>query len=129
MNKWMLLSGALFSLTSVMLGAFAAHGLKNKIDETAIAIFQTAATYQMTHGLALVLCGLFAFQLNSHNIQNSASWINYAAICFIVGILFFSGSLYGLALTGQKWLGPITPLGGLLFIAGWVCFSIAIIKN
>ncbi len=127
MHKWMLLSGALFSLTSVILGAFAAHGLKNKIDETALGIFQTAATYQMTHGLALILCGLFAFQLQSN--PNASSWINISAICFMVGIVFFSGSLYGLALTGQKWLGPITPLGGLLFIIGWVSFSISVLKS
>ena len=127
MHKWMLLSGALFSLTSVILGAFAAHGLKNKIDEAAISIFQTAATYQMTHGLALILCGLFAFQLQSN--PHTSYWINISAICFMVGILFFSGSLYGLALTGQKWLGPITPLGGLLFIIGWVSFSISVLKS
>ena len=127
MHKWIIISGASFALTSVMLGAFAAHGLKNRLDDYALGIFQTAAQYQMTHGLALILCGLFAYQLNQS--QTSAFWINISAVCFIIGILFFSGSLYGLALTGQKWLGPITPIGGLLFILGWIGFVVAVVKS
>jgi len=128
MHKWILVSGAMFALTSVILGAFAAHGLKNRLDEYAIGIFQTAAQYQMTHGLGLILIGLFAFQLQQQTGPNTL-WVNISAISFILGILFFSGSLYGLALTGQKWLGPITPLGGLLFIVGWISFVISVIKN
>lgn len=127
MHKWMLISGALFTLTSVLLGAFAAHGLKNRLDEYALGVFQTAAQYQMTHGIGLILCGLFVFQLQQN--QSSSYWINISAISFTVGIVFFSGSLYGLALTGQKWLGPITPLGGLLFIFGWLSFVIAAVKS
>ena len=128
MHKWMLVSGAIFSLTSVMLGAFAAHGLKNRLEEYAIGIFQTAAQYQMTHGLGLILVGLFAFQLQQQAEPNFL-WVKIAAICFTIGILFFSGSLYGLALTGQKWLGPITPIGGVLFIVGWIAFVVAVVKN
>lgn len=127
MHKWMLASGAIFALTSVMLGAFAAHGLKNRLDDYALSIFQTAAQYQMTHSIALILCGLFAFQLQQS--QQHSFWLNIAAICFGVGILFFSGSLYGLAITGQKWLGPVTPLGGLFFIAGWFSFVVAAFKS
>ena len=128
MHKWILISGAMFALTSVILGAFAAHGLKNRLDEYAVSVFQTAAQYQMTHGLGLILVGLFAFQIQQQPESNTL-WISISAICFVIGILFFSGSLYGLALTGQKWLGPITPLGGLLFIVGWVSFIIAVIKS
>jgi len=128
MHKWILVSGAMFALTSVIIGAFAAHGLKNRLDEYAIGIVQTAAQYQMTHGLGLILVGLFAFQLQQQTEPNTL-WVNISAICFVIGILFFSGSLYGLALTGQKWLGPITPLGGLFFIVGWISFVISVIKN
>ncbi len=127
MHKWIIISGAGFALTSVMLGAFAAHGLKSRLDDYALGIFQTAAQYQMTHGLALILCGLFAYQLNQS--QTNVFWVNASAICFIIGILFFSGSLYGLAMTGQKWLGPITPIGGLLFILGWIGFVVAVVKS
>ena len=128
MYKWMLISGAGFALTSVVLGAFAAHGLKSRLDEYALGIFQTAAQYQMTHSIALILCGLFAFQLQQQS-QTNSFWLNISAISFIAGMLFFSGSLYGLALTGQKWLGPITPLGGLLFIVGWISFVMAAVKS
>jgi len=132
MHKWVLIIGAVFALTSVVLGAFAAHGLKSRLDEYALSVFQTAVQYQMTHGIALILCGLFAFQLQQLQLQQSESsffWLNISAISFVVGIVFFSGSLYGLVLTGQKWLGPITPLGGLLFIVGWIAFIIAVVKN
>ncbi|MBV1908937.1 MAG: DUF423 domain-containing protein [Kangiellaceae bacterium] len=128
----MLLSGAIFSLTSVMLGAFAAHGLKSRLGEYAIGIFETAAQYQMAHGIGLVLCGLYAYQLVQGPTGLAGAnlvWLKSSAICFTLGILFFSGSLYALAITSQKWLGPITPLGGLLLITGWVCFIVAVIKN
>jgi len=132
MYKWILISGASFTLVSVILGAFAAHGLKNRLDEHALSVFQTAVQYQMTHGIALILCGLFAFQIQQLQLlqaQSSSFWLNISAISFIVGIVFFSGSLYGLVLTSQKWLGPITPLGGLLFIVGWIGFIMAVIKQ
>jgi len=127
MYKWMIISGAFFALTSVLLGAFAAHGLKNRLDEYAISIFQTAAQYQMTHSIAIILSGLFAFQIQQN--PSSSFWLNMAVLGFIIGIVFFSGSLYGLALTGQKWLGPITPIGGLFFILGWACFITAVVKS
>jgi len=126
MYKITIITGAFFALMSVILGAFAAHGLKNRLDEYAVGIFQTAAQYQMFHGMAIILCGLFTFQL--HQSQDNPYWLNIATICFVLGIIFFSGSLYGLALTGQKWLGPITPLGGLLFIIGWASFALAAAK-
>lgn len=123
----MLLSGTFFTLTSVILGAFAAHGLKSRISEYSLNVFQTGTQYQMTHGIALILCGLFAYQLKQT--MTDAFWLQVSAICFVTGIVFFSGSLYGLALTSTKWLGPITPIGGLFFIIGWLCFAITVLKS
>ena len=127
MHKWMLVSGGAFALVSVILGAFAAHGLKSRIDEYSLSVFQTAVQYQVTHGVALILCGVFAWQLQQSQVQSN--WLNTASVFFALGIILFSGSLYGLALTGQKWLGPITPLGGLMFIVGWTSFIIAAVKS
>ncbi len=127
MHKWMLVGGAVFSLLSVILGAFAAHGLRGKLDENAIGIFQTAAHYQLNHGFALILCGILVYQFQT--LPNSLFWLKISAFAFTFGIVFFSGSLYALALTSQKWLGPITPIGGLLFILGWICFILGIYRT
>ena len=128
MHKWIMVSGAGFAMLSVILGAFAAHGLKTRISEYSIGIFQTGVQYQSIHGIGLILCGFFALHLKSQNTPINI-WVNWCAIMFILGIICFSGSLYGLALTGQKWFGPITPIGGLLFIAGWICFIISIARS
>ena len=127
MHKWMIIAGALFCLSAIIVGAFATHALKSLLDEYAIEIMHTATQYQMFHGIALILCGLFSFQLQLSNANTD--WLNIAAVCFVSGILLFSGSLYGLALSGQGWLGPITPVGGLLFILGWASIALAAIKN
>ena len=128
MHKWLMISGTIFLMFSVILGAFAAHGLKSRISEYSLGVFQTGVHYQAIHGIALILCGIFAFQLNNQ-FNQTPFWINLSAILFSFGILLFSGSLYALALTSQKWLGPITPIGGLFFIAGWCCFAIGIFKS
>ena len=110
MIKLYLMIGSLFCMFSVMLGAFAAHGLKSRVSEYAIGIFKTAAEYQMVHGLALIAIAiLIKWGMN----------LNWAGGFFIAGTVLFSGSLYLLALTGMKWLGPITPIGGVCFIIGW----------
>lgn len=110
MVKLYLLLGSIFCLLSVILGAFAAHGLKRYVDDSAIAVFKTAAEYQMTHGLALLLVAiLLRWGVN----VSAAGWF------FTIGIILFSGSLYLLSVTELKFLGPITPIGGLCFIAGW----------
>lgn len=116
----LLLSGVLAGL-SVVLGAFAAHGLKSRLADNLLNAFQTGVTYQMYHALALILVVILA-RLMPHTL-----W-NWSAGLFLAGILCFSGSLYALALTGIKWFGPITPLGGLFFIMGWVVFVAAILK-
>ncbi|MCB1647257.1 MAG: DUF423 domain-containing protein [Pseudomonadales bacterium] len=111
--KALFLFAALSGMTSVILGAFGAHGLRGRLEERLMNAFETGVTYQMSHSLAILLvCVLI--QLWGRN------WaLQYAGLAFTVGILMFSGSLYLLALTGMKWLGPVTPLGGVFFIVGW----------
>ncbi len=108
--------GALFGFLSVALGAFGAHSLKESLSEKSAAIYQTAAQYQMSHALALVLFGLWA----SQNPDAARPWVGWA---FTAGILLFSGSLYALAMTGIRGFGAITPLGGVSFLVGWIMFA------
>lgn len=109
-------------MLSVILGAFAAHGLKSRLSEELLAVFQTGVQYQFLHSLAIILVVL----LYRHQPQSSLPW---SAGLMLMGILLFSGSLYALALTGIKWFGPITPLGGLCFIAAWAVLMFAALKN
>ncbi|WP_366521678.1 DUF423 domain-containing protein [uncultured Marinobacter sp.] len=106
--------GAFFALTAVMAGAFGAHGLRNLVSERSLDVFQTAVTYQMYHAIALVLVALLTgFGL-------SRRLLGLAAGFFVVGILLFSGSLYTLVLTDLRWVGPVTPMGGVCFMIGWI---------
>lgn len=119
MIKLFLMAGSIFCMLSVMLGAFAAHGLKSRLSEYSLGVFKTAAEYQMVHGLALIAVAiLIKWGIN-------LSWVGGF---FITGTLLFSGSLYLLALTGMKWLGPITPLGGLCFIIGWIVILVQVAR-
>lgn len=93
--------------SAVLLGAFGAHGLKNVLSEGQLTIYETGVRYHAYHALALLACG----------VRGS---LRFAPWCLLVGILVFSGSLYALALTDIRWLGAITPLGGLAFVAGWL---------
>ncbi|WP_428750491.1 MULTISPECIES: DUF423 domain-containing protein [Vibrio] len=115
-SRLFIVTAALFGLISVALGAFAAHGLKALLPPYLLDVFQTGVTYQFLHTLALLFCALLMVNTRHANSQKA---FHRAAICFIIGILFFSGSLYALALTGVKWFGPITPLGGVMFMLGW----------
>lgn len=117
MNYLLAIAGFLAGL-SVVLGAFAAHGLKSRLTENLLNAFQTGVNYQMLHALALILIFILAKML-PHTM-----W-NWAAGFILAGVFCFSGSLYALALTGFKWFGPITPLGGLFFIVGWSLFVTA----
>lgn len=101
--------GAINAALAVAAGAFAAHGLRERLAERALEIFETGARYHMYHALAMIFAGLLAARGAS-----TAGWM------FQAGIVLFSGSLYALALSDVKVLGAITPLGGLAFIAGWV---------
>jgi uncharacterized membrane protein YgdD (TMEM256/DUF423 family) len=105
---------------SVAAGAFASHALRDKISERSLEIFETGARYQMYHALALLLVALLISRVASPPLTLIASaWL------FIIGIAIFSGSLYALSLTGVKYLGAITPLGGVAFIAGWGALAVA----
>ncbi|MBB1384820.1 DUF423 domain-containing protein [Pseudoalteromonas sp. SG45-5] len=119
MIKLFLMAGSLLCMFSVMLGAFAAHGLKSRLSEYSLGVFKTAAEYQMVHGLALIAVAiLIKWGIN----------LSWAGGFFITGTLLFSGSLYLLALTEMKWLGPITPIGGLCFIIGWIVILVQVAR-
>lgn len=118
MFRVLLLLAALFGFTGVGLGAFAAHGLKGQLSAEYLAVFQTGVHYQMLHALALLALAALWQRLGGR-------LLTAAGVCFCVGILLFSGSLYALTLTGIGALGMITPLGGLTFLAGWFCLGLA----
>ncbi|WP_444895670.1 DUF423 domain-containing protein [Microbulbifer sp. SSSA005] len=119
MAKLYLLLCALFGASGVALGAFGAHGLRGKVAENLLEAYKTGVQYQMIHALAL-----FGVVLLMQNWGNRLS-LTLSGALFTFGIIFFSGSLYALALGGPRWLGPITPLGGLMMIAGWVVLFFA----
>ncbi|MDO9453248.1 MAG: DUF423 domain-containing protein [Stagnimonas sp.] len=116
------LTGAIYGFLGVAFGAFGAHALKARLAPEMLTVWKTAVEYQFYHALALVLVGLIATQRPSIAITN-------AAICFALGVLVFSGSLYVLALSGVRWLGAITPIGGLLFLIGWALLFWAALKR
>ncbi|AUM72346.1 DUF423 domain-containing protein [Pseudomonas fluorescens] len=118
MLRSFLMLAAFFGFTGVALGAFAAHGLKNRLSADYLAIFHTGVTYQLVHTLALLGVALLA----THIPGRIVTW---AGVSFVVGILLFSGSLYLLTLTGIGKLGIITPFGGVAFLIGWLCLGLA----
>lgn len=120
MDKTFLLVGAVAAFLAVSLGAFGAHGLRARLSPEMMAVFQTGVQYHMYHALALILVSGIMGRMSGWLIQ-TAGW------CFAAGIVFFSGSLYLLAVTGVTVLGAITPIGGLLFLAGWACLAFAAI--
>lgn len=113
----LLILAGLAGLTAVALGAFGAHGLRATLSPEAMAVYQTGVLYHLIHAVALFGAALLARDATASAL---AGWAGYA---FFLGIVVFSGSLYVLALTGQKWLGAITPLGGLSFIVGWALIA------
>lgn len=119
-NRAAIVTGATLAMLAVIIGAFAAHGLKQMLTPYDLAIFETAARYQMYHAIALLIVGILASMP-----QFSTRWLKLAAIGFVLGIVLFSGSLYLLALSGIRWLGAITPLGGVAFIFGWLLLMVA----
>ncbi|MBC2689200.1 DUF423 domain-containing protein [Pseudomonas kielensis] len=117
MLRGFLMLAAFFGFTGVALGAFAAHGLKGRLSSEYLAIFHTGVTYQLVHTLALLGIALLATQIPGR-------LVTWAGVCFAVGILLFSGSLYLLTLTGISKLGIVTPFGGLAFLVGWLLLGI-----
>ncbi|MBI1387773.1 MAG: DUF423 domain-containing protein [bacterium] len=118
MTRIFFMLGALLGFTGVALGAFAAHGLKDKLDADLLTIFEVGVRYQMVHALALLAAAWAATRFPG-GAANAAGW------CFVFGTLIFSGSLYILALSGIRWLGAITPIGGVLYLIGWAALFYA----
>ncbi|MBB3103434.1 DUF423 domain-containing protein [Azomonas macrocytogenes] len=118
MVRSFLLLAAFFGFTGVALGAFGAHGLKDKLTPEYLAIFQTAVHYQQIHALALLGIAV-AVQ------RTPTALLAWSGSLFCAGILLFSGSLYLLTMTGVGKLGIVTPIGGLAFMAGWLCLGLA----
>jgi uncharacterized membrane protein YgdD (TMEM256/DUF423 family) len=118
MKSPLLAAGAINALLAVAAGAFAAHGLKSRLEPRALEIFETGARYHMYHALGMLLCAALATTT-----ARTAGWILQA------GIAIFSGSLYALALTDVKVLGAITPIGGLAFLAGWAYLAWGAIRG
>lgn len=128
MHKKYLSIACILGALSVVLGAFGAHALKTMVDEHALSVYDTAIRYQFYHVFALAITAILYEKFPTQSLKN-------AAACFIVGIIFFSGSLYLLTIksaTGLDWLkfaGPVTPVGGLFFIAGWLQLAWGIKKG
>jgi uncharacterized membrane protein YgdD (TMEM256/DUF423 family) len=125
-----LVTGALLAGLAVACGAFGAHGLKSRFaadgsldqgDEQLLANWETAARYQMYHALALVGLGAVVG-------ARPTAAAKAAGAAFVAGTVIFSGCLYALVLTGQRWLGAVVPIGGVLLIVGWVCFALAAVN-
>lgn len=118
-----LTAAAIYGLLGVVLGAFGAHALASRLTPDMQAIWHTAVEYQFYHALALLGLGVLLRVVGVNN------WWNAAGICFCAGIFIFSGSLYVLAASGMRWLGAITPIGGVLLIAGWVLLLLGVWRD
>ena len=114
--------GAASGFLAVAAGAFGAHALRARLAPDLLAVFETAARYQMYHALGLVAVAWAVTRWPG----TAAQWAGWL---FVVGTVLFSGSLYALALSGMRWLGAVTPLGGLAFLTGWICLVVAALKG
>jgi len=124
-SRLVLVAAGIFGITGVAFGAFGAHGLRELLLEHGTTnAWETGARYHLLHSIALLALG---FGLQRTEID--APWLARAARAWIVGIILFAGSLYALALGGPRWLGPVTPLGGICFLFGWLSVLIAGLKS
>ena len=121
--KLFLILGGINAALVVMLGAFGTHGLKARMTVEMLAVYQTGVHYHLFHALGLLAVGIVAL----HTVDSV--YLKWAGWLMLAGIILFSGSLYVLSLSGLRWLGMVTPFGGLAFIAAWVVFVIAIAKS
>lgn len=122
MDRAFAAAGAFSALLAVAAGAFGAHALRARVTPDLLAVFETAARYQMYHALGLLAVAWAATRWPVGSVR-AAGWL------FIAGTIVFSGSLYLLTLTGQRWLGAVTPLGGVLFLAGWLALGLGILQS
>lgn len=125
-NLWVGL-GAVSGFLSVVCGAFGAHALAARLDPKLLSVFQTGAQYQMYHALALVGLGAWAAFSQRQGVASSGA-VAVAGWAFVFGSVVFSGSLYALALSGMRWFGAITPIGGVAFLVGWGAFAVAALR-
>lgn len=116
MDRLFFALGSLSAFLAVALGAFGAHALKARLDANMLAVFETGVRYQMVHALALLAVGWACTRWPGPAVTTSG-WL------FLVGTVFFSGSLYALALTGTRWLGAVTPIGGVAWLAAWLLLA------
>jgi uncharacterized membrane protein YgdD (TMEM256/DUF423 family) len=121
--KWLFLFAGISGMSSVMLGAFGAHALKERLAANMLNAYQTAVEYQMYHSLALMISCLLVLQ------WPESVYLKWSSYGFCLGILLFSGSLYLLSLTGFRLFGPLTPLGGLVLIGAWLLLTLGIWEN
>ncbi len=121
--KLFLLLGSANAMLAVILGAFGAHSLKSRLDEAMLNVYQTGVQYHFYHALGLILVGIIALNIPIN------IWIKNSGWMMFFGIILFSGSLYLLSILNIRWLGVITPFGGLLFILAWLSLCIAIFKH
>lgn len=122
MFKLFVAIGGINAILAVAIGAFGAHGLEGSLSSDMMAVFETAVKYHFYHALGLIAVGLVATHLPDSTLLTISGWL------MLAGIVLFSGSLYALSTTGIHWLGAITPIGGLSFIAAWVLLVIAVLK-
>jgi uncharacterized membrane protein YgdD (TMEM256/DUF423 family) len=123
MFKLFLALGSVNAFLAIALGAFGAHGLKNKLTADMLAVYQTGVQYHMYHALALILIALVSDKVGT------ASYVQWSGWLMIIGIVLFSGALYTLSISGVKTLGAVAPLGGLAFLAGWLLLLFAVWKS
>jgi len=116
MDRFFFIAGALSAFSAVALGAFGAHGLKGRLSPEMLNAFEVGVRYQMYHALALLAVGWASVRWPASSIT-AAGWL------FLLGTLIFSGSLYLLSLTGIRWLGAVTPIGGAAFLLGWLLLA------
>ena len=119
MDRLFFVLASLSGLLAIGSGAFGAHALQSRLSPDLLQTFETAVRYQMYHALALLVVAVAYTRFSHVTLLGAAGWL------FVAGTLLFSGSLYLLAVTGTRWLGAITPFGGLAFIAGWACLALA----
>jgi uncharacterized membrane protein YgdD (TMEM256/DUF423 family) len=123
MQKLFLLVGSIAMALAVALGAFGAHGLKNMLTDEMLDIFETGVKYHFYHAIGLLVIGLVVQYMSESLLLQWSGWM------MIAGILVFSGSLYILSIAGIRWMGAITPIGGLCFIISWILLALAAWKN